>query len=178
MREGARSSQGSALAGQIPWPEKLREAEGLPQIGLISKGCVPPRYKTLSEHSTVHITPHLFSSFLIRIFQLMSTIPARPNGQAPSPLQDPAKGHLQPPGASPYSSDRQSHSGSDVSLHRVKNVPGYNTPVFKGKEEQRAIVQDSVAAKVGGSCMMESGWLNLYLSLTIAGFHPSRTRRT
>jgi hypothetical protein len=57
-------------------------------------------------------------------------------------------------------------------LHRVKNVPGYTTPVFKGKEEQRAIVQESVAAKVSGSCMMGSGWLDLYLFLTIAGFHP------
>ena len=106
------------------------------------------RYKTLSEHRTVHITP-LFSLFLIRIFQLMSATPAGSNGQALSPLQDPAKGHLQPPGASPYSSDRPSHSGSDVSLHRVKNVPGYTTPVFKGKEEQRAKVQENVAAKVG-----------------------------
>jgi glutamate dehydrogenase len=87
----------------------------------------------------------------------MSTIPAGLNGQAPSPLQDPAKGHLQPPGASPYSSDRPAHSGSDVSLHRVKNVPGYTTPVFKGKEEQRAKVQENVAAKVGGSRMMASG---------------------
>ena len=159
MREAARSSQGSTLAGQVPWPEKLYEAEGLPPIELISKGCVPPakRYKTLSEHCAVRITPHFFSSFLKRILQLMSAIHAGPNGQAPSPLQDPAKGHLQPPGASPYSSDRPAHSGSDVSLHRVKNVPGYTTPVFKGKEEQRAKVQENVAAKVGGSRMMASG---------------------
>jgi hypothetical protein len=46
----------------LAWPEKLYEAEGLPPIELISKGCVPPaaRYKTLSEHSAVHITPHFF----------------------------------------------------------------------------------------------------------------------
>ncbi|KAH9480250.1 NAD-specific glutamate dehydrogenase [Psilocybe cubensis] len=36
---------------------------------------------------------------------------------------------------------------SDSSLHRVKNMPGYTTPVFKGKEEQRALVEDDVAAK-------------------------------
>ncbi|EKM49737.1 uncharacterized protein PHACADRAFT_265387 [Phanerochaete carnosa HHB-10118-sp] len=30
-------------------------------------------------------------------------------------------------------------------LHRVKNVPGYSTPVFKGKEEQRAKVQANIA---------------------------------
>ena len=32
--------------------------------------------------------------------------------------------------------------------NRLKNVPGYSTPVFKGKEEQRAKVQANVAAKV------------------------------
>lgn len=41
-----------------------------------------------------------------------------------------------------------SRTGSDTSVHRIKNVPGYNTPVFKGKEEQRALVQAEVAAKV------------------------------
>lgn len=41
-----------------------------------------------------------------------------------------------------------SRTGSDVSLHRVKNLPGYTTPVFKGKEEQRAKIQADVAAKV------------------------------
>ena len=80
----------------------------------------------------------------------MSAIP-NPQGQAASPLQDPTKGHLQVPGTGPYSSDSPSHSGSDVSLHRIKNLPGYTTPVFKGKEEQRARVQLNVAAKVGGS---------------------------
>jgi hypothetical protein len=33
-------------------------------------------------------------------------------------------------------------------LQRVKNLPGYTTPVFKGKEEQRAKVQADVALKV------------------------------
>ena len=33
-------------------------------------------------------------------------------------------------------------------LHRVKNVPGYSTPVFKGKEEQRAQVQANIAKQV------------------------------
>ncbi|PPQ75710.1 hypothetical protein CVT26_000951 [Gymnopilus dilepis] len=36
---------------------------------------------------------------------------------------------------------------SDSSLQRIKNQPGYNTPVFKGKEEQRALVEQEVAAK-------------------------------
>ncbi|KAF8872238.1 NAD-specific glutamate dehydrogenase [Infundibulicybe gibba] len=36
---------------------------------------------------------------------------------------------------------------SDPSLQRVKNLPGYTTPVFKGKEEQRAWVQNDVLAK-------------------------------
>ncbi|KAF8882033.1 NADH-dependent glutamate dehydrogenase [Gymnopilus junonius] len=36
---------------------------------------------------------------------------------------------------------------SDSSLQRIKNQPGYNTPVFKGKEEQRALVENEVADK-------------------------------
>ncbi|CCM05749.1 uncharacterized protein FIBRA_07981 [Fibroporia radiculosa] len=58
----------------------------------------------------------------------------------PSLLSDPARTHLSVPG--------QHHpSGSEQSLNRIKNVPGYTTPVFKGKEEQRAKVQANVAAK-------------------------------
>ncbi|KAK7464787.1 NAD-dependent glutamate dehydrogenase [Stygiomarasmius scandens] len=37
-------------------------------------------------------------------------------------------------------------TNSEIS-HRIKNQPGYTTPVFKGKEEQRALVQEEVAAK-------------------------------
>lgn len=33
-------------------------------------------------------------------------------------------------------------------LNLVKNMPGYTTPVFRGKEEQRALVEQEVAAKV------------------------------
>jgi glutamate dehydrogenase len=77
----------------------------------------------------------------------MSAIPL-PLGQVASPLQDPSKGHLQVSGKGPYSSDHPPHSGSDLSIHRIKNLPGYTTPVFKGKEEQRAKVQENVAAKV------------------------------
>ncbi|KIY69289.1 NADH-dependent glutamate dehydrogenase [Cylindrobasidium torrendii FP15055 ss-10] len=40
-----------------------------------------------------------------------------------------------------------SRTGSDTSVPRVKNQPGYSTPVFKGKEEQQALVQADVAAK-------------------------------
>ncbi|TFK40459.1 NAD-specific glutamate dehydrogenase [Crucibulum laeve] len=36
---------------------------------------------------------------------------------------------------------------SDSSIHRIKNIPGYTTPVFKGKEEQRALIENEVAAK-------------------------------
>ncbi|GLB38177.1 putative NAD()-dependent glutamate dehydrogenase which degrades glutamate to ammonia and alpha-ketoglutarate [Lyophyllum shimeji] len=38
-------------------------------------------------------------------------------------------------------------SSSETSLHRIKNLPGYNTPVFKGKEAQRALVEKDVASK-------------------------------
>ncbi|KAH9932722.1 NAD-dependent glutamate dehydrogenase [Epithele typhae] len=52
----------------------------------------------------------------------------------PSNTSDTA-GHLLVPGQHPDA------------VHRLKNVPGYTTPVFKGKEEQRAKVQANVAAK-------------------------------
>ena len=45
-------------------------------------------------------------------------------------LADPSKAHLQVDG--PYLSNSSSHTGSEISLHRVKNLPGYTTPVFKG----------------------------------------------
>ena len=38
-------------------------------------------------------------------------------------------------------------SSSD-SVHRVKNLPGYTTPVFKGKDEQRSKVQADLTGKV------------------------------
>ncbi|KAG2066702.1 NAD-specific glutamate dehydrogenase [Suillus decipiens] len=44
-------------------------------------------------------------------------------------------------------SPASSKASSEASLQRVKNLPGYTTPVFKGKEEQRANVQADVAAK-------------------------------
>ena len=55
--------------------------------------------------------------------------------------------HLHTNGA-PYGSNAPSKSSSEASLQRVKNLPGYTTPVFKGKQEQRAKVQTIVAAKV------------------------------
>ncbi|KIM85567.1 hypothetical protein PILCRDRAFT_816763 [Piloderma croceum F 1598] len=60
-------------------------------------------------------------------------------------LAGPDKAHLQVDG--PYMSNSTSHTGSEASLHRVKNLPGYTTPVFKGKEEQRAKVQAELSAK-------------------------------
>ncbi|KIM52317.1 hypothetical protein SCLCIDRAFT_32751 [Scleroderma citrinum Foug A] len=55
----------------------------------------------------------------------------------------------QPPGPSrgPYLANGSSKTASEASLQRVQNLPGYTTPVFKGKEEQRARVQAAVAAK-------------------------------
>jgi glutamate dehydrogenase len=76
----------------------------------------------------------------------MSPTPSHPADPSPSPNRDPSKDHLQAQGKGPYLSDT-SHGGSEVSLHRVKNLPGYNTPVFKGKPEQRAKVQEIVAGK-------------------------------
>lgn len=63
----------------------------------------------------------------------------------PSPT-DAVKSNLLSP--SLLASAGGSRNASDTSLHRVKNLPGYTTPVFKGKEEQRALVENDVAAKV------------------------------
>lgn len=64
-------------------------------------------------------------------------------------LADPSKTYLQADG--PYSSNASSRTGSEVSLHRVKNLPGYTTPVFKGK------VDDPIALNVTQSDMLLSG---------------------
>ncbi|KAH7913967.1 NADH-dependent glutamate dehydrogenase [Hygrophoropsis aurantiaca] len=60
-----------------------------------------------------------------------------------SVLLDPNMSHLN----GPYASNGSSRTSSEASLQRVKNLPGYTTPVFKGKEEQRAKVQADVANK-------------------------------
>ena len=53
-----------------------------------------------------------------------------------SPLADPSKAHLygngNGNGNGPYLSNSSSRTGSETSFHRVKNLPGYTTPVFKG----------------------------------------------
>lgn len=54
---------------------------------------------------------------------------------------------LKVPGQPGAYSNADSPSASDASLHRIKNESGYNTPVFKEKDEQRAQVQANVAAK-------------------------------
>ncbi|KAF8578923.1 NADH-dependent glutamate dehydrogenase [Ramaria rubella] len=59
---------------------------------------------------------------------------------------DALKASLSPLVASANSS-RVGTPGSDASVHRVKNVPGYTTPVFAGKQAQRTRVLETVAAK-------------------------------
>lgn len=77
---------------------------------------------------------------------MSSPASSTPSGAStPSVIADPSKAHLQVAGQNHY-------SGSEQSLHRIKNVPGYTTPVFKGKEEQRAKVQANVTAKVRETC--------------------------
>jgi glutamate dehydrogenase len=63
-----------------------------------------------------------------------------PGAQAPSPHV--VSDRLRVPGI--YTAAKPS---SDSSLNVVKNVPGYKTPVFSGKAEQRARVQEKVTAK-------------------------------
>jgi glutamate dehydrogenase len=60
----------------------------------------------------------------------MSSTPVQPNGNG-----------------GPYGPNAASKTSSEVSFQRLKNLPGYTTPVFKGKQEQRAKVQADVAAK-------------------------------
>lgn len=63
-----------------------------------------------------------------------------------SAIENKSASHLGVP--TQHLSKLNSAHSSDLSLHRVQNHPGYNTPVFKGKEEQRALVEQAVAAKV------------------------------
>lgn len=64
------------------------------------------------------------------------------------------KSHLQVPptnGKSPYTSGLSSVNSSDTSLHIIKNVPGYSTPVFTGKKQQQEKVLADVMSKVSPS---------------------------
>ena len=63
-------------------------------------------------------------------------------------LANPTTSHLTVPGQSPYSSTSSSRFGSETSLHRIKNVPGYTTPVFSEKEQQKATVEKNIVSKV------------------------------
>jgi glutamate dehydrogenase len=54
--------------------------------------------------------------------------------------------HLTVPGQDAYSTGSDADA-SDAGLHRVSNAPGYSTPVFAGKAEQRADVLARVADK-------------------------------
>ena len=78
-----------------------------------------------------------------------ATSPKPTNGQEQAHaalLANPSTSYLS--SQSPYSSSASSRSGSETSLHKVKNLPGYTTPVFKGKAQQRSDVEQNVAAKV------------------------------
>ena len=66
----------------------------------------------------------------------------------PSSVTD-TTGHLLVPG-----------QHADV-IQRLKNVPGYTTPVFKGKEEQRAKVEAEIRAKVRQRRLAFSRWIFL-----------------
>ncbi|KAF8743736.1 hypothetical protein AX14_000707 [Amanita brunnescens Koide BX004] len=62
----------------------------------------------------------------------------------PSRVQSDASSLTVPASRPPMAS---SPHGSESSLNRVKDLPGYTTPIFKGKEEQRAAVEQEVANK-------------------------------
>ncbi|KAJ2987343.1 hypothetical protein NUW54_g9452 [Trametes sanguinea] len=66
-------------------------------------------------------------------------------------------------------------------IQRLKNVPGYTTPVFKGKEEQRAKVQATVAAKVSIVSFSAHSFFGIALRVdrvSPAGFqHPEALAR-
>ncbi|TFL01414.1 NAD-specific glutamate dehydrogenase [Pterulicium gracile] len=54
------------------------------------------------------------------------------------------KEHLQRPG---LLGESRSTSDTSIPVSRTPNLPGYSTPVFKGKDEQRLLVEQMVAAK-------------------------------
>lgn len=60
---------------------------------------------------------------------------------------------------------------SKTPLNLVKNMPGYTTPVFKGKEEQRALVEQEVASKVS-LIVRDLHRVAHHLSLLTQGFVP------
>ena len=114
--------------------------------------------------------------------------------QAPALLANPSNAHLGVPrnNNGPYSSNSNSNSrnSSEVSLQRVKNLPGYATPVFQDKEKQRQAVEQSVARKVrlrsslstwilGAGVARHCSFTALlkFLKSIHPGLHPSGTRQ-
>lgn len=98
----------------------------------------------------------------------MSSTPSQPRPGA-GVLLDPSMTHLND------LSRASSRASSEASLQRVKNLPGYTTPVFKGKEEQRSKVQADVALKVTQNLYVLE--FNADYHCVFTGIHPSRFNR-
>ncbi|KAG8732549.1 NAD-dependent glutamate dehydrogenase [Ceratobasidium sp. 414] len=59
-------------------------------------------------------------------------------------LANPSNAHLGLPGSG---SSTPTRNASDVNLNKIKNLPGYTTPIFTRKDEQRKEVEASVVSK-------------------------------
>lgn len=94
-----------------------------------------------------------------------------PTMSTPSRVQSDASSLTVPASRPPMAS---SPHGSESSLNRVKDLPGYTTPIFKGKEEQRAAVEQEVANKARSSFQRDPHRSGANVQ---PGLHTSRTRR-
>lgn len=111
--------------------------------GQHSIGFPPVVYRIRFQVTVTYIYKQL--SFLpLPITPLLCTLPSLQSLQPPLPTLMSDQPSLQVP-TPPVGISR---GNSDPSTNKVQNLPGYTTPVFQGKEEQRAKVQVEVASKV------------------------------
>jgi glutamate dehydrogenase len=64
------------------------------------------------------------------------------------------------------------HGNGEMTIPRVKNLPGYHTPVFKGKDQQRLKVQTDLLAKVSCSLSLSFSLTPLNALSLFQGFIP------
>ena len=118
-----------------------------------------------------YIDPIIHLRYISLPFTYMFSSSHTSSMSTPDPVKSGSASLSVPPTRPPLAASAQ---GSESSLHRVQNLPGYTTPVFKGKEEQRALVEQEVANKACIVVVDPPLALTPYFDL---GLHPSRARR-
>jgi hypothetical protein len=117
-----------------------------------------------------------------RLEQALSSASIAPPASAPAPSPAPGSASGLRVNGTAQSNDTPA---VPAAVQRVKNLPGYTTPVFKGKDEQRAKVKADLAAKVCIALSLSDkllsplfSWNDLSQSRDSSPMNSLRTRST